>query len=175
MLKNDCYTIPIDKNTFLKIIDSVSIQNLEVKATTIISYDKENMEFSNADYQYEYLELKEVRNAKETECYIEYTHCYPENETYYNMETKHRVKLDNFSEMQVILNSIGFKEVSRRIIKEATIKILDKYYMDLKESDSSEYSIEFQTVDNHYITKEEYEELNDYLKKYNINHVEDVF
>ena len=91
------------------------------------------------------------------------------------METKHRVKLDNFSEMQVILNSIGFKEVSRRIIKEATIKILDKYYMDLKESDSSEYSIEFQTVDNHYITKEEYEELNDYLKKYNINHVEDVF
>ena len=47
--------------------------------------------------------------------------------------------------------------------------------MSLKEYDDTVYSIEIKTIDNHYITKVDYEELSNYLKKYNINHVENVF
>ena len=87
MLKNNYYTIPIDKNTFLKIIESNGVENFNVKLTTTINYDKENMEFSNADYQYQYLELKEVKTNNSAERSIIYKHYYPENETYYNKKT----------------------------------------------------------------------------------------
>lgn len=175
MLKNDYYTIPIDKHTFFKILEDIGLENFEVKLYTTISYDKENMEFSSADFQYQFLELKEIKSSNNVERYINYTHYYPENETYHNMEKTYKVEIDNIDNMQNILSSIGFKALSKQIIREMKIEVLEEYYMALKECDNTAYSIEFQTIDNHYITKENYEELTQFLKKYNINHVENVF
>ena len=150
-------------------------ENFNVKLTTTINYDKENMEFSNADYQYQYLELKEVKTNNSAERSIIYKHYYPENETYYNMEKNNIVKIDNLKEMQEILKNIGCRILSKQVVKEMMTEVLDKYYMSLKEYDDTVYSIEIKTIDNHYITKVDYEELSSYLKKYNINHVENVF
>lgn len=175
MLKNNYYNIPIDKDMFFKIIENNGVETFNMKLITIINYDKENMEFSNADYQYQYLELKEIKTDNNEETNIIYKHYYPENETYYNMEKNITVKIGNFKDMQEILKNLGCKVLSKQVVKEMTTEILGKYYMRLKECDNAVYIIEFQTMDNHYITKEDYEELNNYLKKYNINHVENVF
>ena len=91
------------------------------------------------------------------------------------MEKNNIVKIDNLKEMQEILKNIGCRILSKQVVKEMMTEVLDKYYMSLKEYDDTVYSIEIKTIDNHYITKVDYEELSNYLKKYNINHVENVF
>ena len=74
MLKNDYYTIPIDKNIFLKIVEIIGVEKFSVKLYTTMFYDKENLEFSSVDFQYQYLSLKEIKDANESNKYICYTH-----------------------------------------------------------------------------------------------------
>ena len=175
MLKNDYYTIPIDKNIFMKIVESVGVENFNVKLHTTMFFDKENLEFSSVDFQYQYLSLKEIKDSNGSDKYICYTHYYPENEMFNNIEKTYQVKIDNLQDMQNILQAIGFKLINTDIIKEMTIQVLEKYYMNLKVTNEVVYCIEFNTIDNHYITKEDYEEINEYIKKYGITHVENVF
>lgn len=91
------------------------------------------------------------------------------------METTYEVKVSNANKMKDILKAVDFKIIDKEVTKKMTIIILDKYYMNMKVFNESTYYIEFNTIDNHYITKQDYEELNDYLKKYDINHTENVF
>ncbi len=91
------------------------------------------------------------------------------------METTYEVKVNNANKMKDILKAVDFKIIDKEVTKKMTIIILDKYYMNMKVFNESTYYIEFNTIDNHYITKQDYEELNDYLKKYDINHTENVF
>ena len=94
---------------------------------------------------------------------------------FHNMETTYEVKVNNANKMKDILKAVDFKIIDKEVTKKMTIIILDKYYMNMKVFNESTYYIEFNTIDNHYITKQDYEELNDYLKKYDINHTENVF
>ena len=91
------------------------------------------------------------------------------------METTYEVKVSDANKMKDILKAVDFKIIDKEVTKKMTIIILDKYYMNMKVFNESTYYIEFNTIDNHYITKQDYEELNDYLKKYDINHTENVF
>ena len=91
------------------------------------------------------------------------------------METTYEVKVSNANKMKDILKAVDFKIIDKEVTKKMTIIILDKYYMNMKVFNESTYYIEFNTIDNHYITKQDYKELNDYLKKYDINHTENVF
>ena len=91
------------------------------------------------------------------------------------METTYEVNVNNANKLKDILKAVDFKIIDKEVTKKMTIIILDKYYMNMKVFNESTYYIEFNTIDNHYITKQDYEELNDYLKKYDINHTENVF
>ena len=91
------------------------------------------------------------------------------------METTYEVKVSDANKMKDILKAVDFKIIDKEVTKKMTIIILDKYYMNMKVFNESTYYIEFNTIDNHYITKQDYKELNDYLKKYDINHTENVF
>ena len=91
------------------------------------------------------------------------------------METTYEVKVSDANKMKDILKAVDFKIIDKEVTKKMTIIILDEYYMNMKVFNESTYYIEFNTIDNHYITKQDYEELNDYLKKYDINHTENVF
>ncbi len=121
------------------------------------------------------LSPEEIKNKNNPQNYICYTHYYPENEMFHNMETTYEVKVSNANKMKDILKAVDFKIIDKEVTKKMTIIILDKYYMNMKVFNESTYYIEFNTIDNHYITKQDYEELNDYLKKYDINHTENVF
>lgn len=175
MLKNDYYSIQVNKDTFFKVVESIGIDNFEVQLETTTFFDKENLEFSDVDFQYRFLSLKEIKNKNNPQNYICYTHYYPENEMFHNMETTYEVKVSNANKMKDILKAVDFKIIDKEVTKKMTIIILDKYYMNMKVFNESTYYIEFNTIDNHYITKQDYEELNDYLKKYDINHTENVF
>ena len=175
MIKNNYYTFKIDKSQFYKIVETIGINQFKMELILITFYDKENLEFSSPIYPYQELRIIEKKVGETIENTLVYEHNYPENEPYTNQTTSIQTNITEIENFKQILREIGFKILGNRKEQIMTINFLEEYEMSLKIIDDFSYEIRINTLDDHYIKKEDYEEINQYLEQYQIENKEDIF
>ena len=168
MIKNQIYKKMIKKNNYLSIIKDIGIDNMELSKETIIYYEPDNNKFSEQKYQYQWLqliinEIKEGISAK-----IKYIHTYPENDIYTSTREEYITEISNIEDFKKIMQRLNFSIAYKDKKKKIQCKLFEKYILTLYNTNESFYEIEIKTLDSHYITKEEFEEINIFFRKYKI-------
>ena len=99
---------------------------------------------------------------------MKYIHTYPENEIYTSTKEEYITEISDTNDFQKIMQKLDFIIADKDKKKKMQCNLFEKYILTLYNTNDSFYEIEIKTADSHYITKDEFEEINIFFRKYKI-------
>lgn len=163
MVKNENYKIQIKKEEFFNIIKLFGMDKLDLSVEKKIGYVPSNNNFLDKEFPYEWLTLITTKTNEKEKTIFQYKHYYPENGMCFTDSKEYQTEIFDPKQFKNILENLNFKIISNEIIKSLNVDIDKKYNMKLENINKTIYFLEIRTIDYHYITKKDFDEINKYL------------
>jgi len=172
MVKNECYKVQIKKGEFYNVIKQLGMEKLHLSVIETIRYVPSVNNFTEKNFPNEWLSLITTKFEEQEKTVFSYKHYYPENEISFNECKEYKTEISDPVQFKTILKNLGFEIINSEVIKNSDAVVNDKYNMKLQNINKTIYFIEISTIDYHYITREDFNEINEYLKKLGITNID---